>query len=893
MAETKRFLFGRGKPAATATAISLFIVGSSALAIDASPARAHISAQAYDIPAGSVADALNTLADESGAQLLYDAALTRHLMTSGVSGKRTLDGALRELLGGTGLTYKIDPGSRSVSILLAQADIGRRSDASGARALPPIEVGAATRPRAARGTARPQTTPVAMPAAASGDPCRNAGSTCLSGNDLARRQATAADTTDLLKEIPGVSHYTGGGVSNLPVIHGLADDRLNILIDGVNVTSACANHMNPPLSYIDPSRVGKVEVISGVTPVSKGGDSIGGSIIVEPAPPVFAQRPGEYVASGRVGAFYRSNSDSPGVNVTVRGGTDNVAFDYSFAYSKARSYRRGTGGSPWDATLWEYDRARNYLRFLGNGAVLDGSLYEATHHSGRLAFKADNGLLSFDIAGHHIPYQGFPNQPMDMTLNNSIQGGARYQGAFDWGNLDARVYYQRTNHEMDNLLERTRDRKNHMLMKNVGVDFGYRLKAEIPIADQHLLRIGNEYHQFRLEDWYPGLTPWYQLPHDFISVHAGRRERVGTYAELQTKWSKEWSSLLGVRNDVVWMNAGGGVHGYFDSKYDRAFSYPFNLANKARTDINFDAIASVRYAPTSSESFEIGFSRKTRSPNLYERYAWWDHNSMITWFGDGNGYAGNLNLKPEVAYQFGINAEWRDPHGDDWFVRVSPYFTHVDQFIWARHENTTAPGFYGLQFVNADYAQLYGVDLSGRYAFLKGTPVGDFALRGNLSFVRGTFHDDGRGRPCLVADLNGGYLCKAYKWPLLGMQGPTGGSLYHIMPLNGRIALEHALGNFTSALELQLVDMKSYVSVVHGEPKTPGYALLNLRAGYSFENFRIDAGIDNIFDKLYYPPLGGIAVDESFRPFVYPNPVIKRLIPGMGRSAWVGASVEF
>lgn len=867
--------------AIAATALGAFAMtaqtAGSAARASIAPLERDGVAKTYRIPAGTVASALTELADQNDMHVLYPAGATRGMRTAGLVGRYSLSQALDLLLVGTGLTYRLDENGRTMSIVLAQADNGRRSDAGGPHELPPIDVDAERRGTPANGASTP-------------------GATILGEEDLARPKATAVDTTELFKEIPGVSLYTGGGVSNLPVLRGLADDRLNIVVDGANVTSACANHMNPPLSYIDPSRIGRIEVLSGVTPVSKGGDSIGGSIIVEPAPPLFAQRPGEYVASGRVGAFYRSNSDSPGVNVTVRAGTDNVAIDYSFAYSKARSYRRGRGGSPWDPTLWEYDRANNYLRFLGDGAVLDGSFWKATHHAGRLAFKLDNGLLSLDLSGHHIPYQGFPNQPMDMTLNNSIQGGVRYQGAFDWGNLDARAYYQRTNHEMDNLLERTRDPMNHMLMKNVGVDFGYRLKAEIPLNERHLLRIGNEYHQHRLEDWYPGATPWYQLPFDFISVHAGRRERVGTYAELQTSWSNEWSTLLGVRNDVVWTNAGGGVHGYYNNPRDSLYSNAFNAADRARTDVNFDATASVRYTPTNWSTYELGFSRKTRSPNLYERYAWWDHNSMITWFGDGNSYAGNLDLKPEVAYQFGFSAEWRDPDGDDWFVRVSPYFTHIDQFIWGRAETVGFTGFRGLQFVNANYAQLYGVDLSGRYAFLKATPLGDFALRGSLNFVRGTYNDDAHGRPCLVAPIYGGALCNSptsVGWPLAGLVGPTSGSLYHIMPLNGRIALEHAFGNFTSALELQLVDKKSYVSANHGEPQTPGYALLNLRAGYKFENVRIDAGVDNIFDKLYYPPLGGIALDESFRAMVYPNAIVKRLIPGMGRSAFVALTVEF
>ena len=46
--------------------------------------------------------------------------------------------------------------------------------------------------------------------------------------------------------------------------------------------------MNPPLSYIDPSNVAAVKVFAGITPVSLGGDSIGGTIAVASAAPTFA-----------------------------------------------------------------------------------------------------------------------------------------------------------------------------------------------------------------------------------------------------------------------------------------------------------------------------------------------------------------------------------------------------------------------------------------------------------------------------------------------------------------------------------------------------------------------------------------------------------------------------
>ena len=38
--------------------------------------------------------------------------------------------------------------------------------------------------------------------------------------------------------------------------------------------------MNPSLSYVAPEAVGQATVLAGITPVSHGGDSIGGTIAV-------------------------------------------------------------------------------------------------------------------------------------------------------------------------------------------------------------------------------------------------------------------------------------------------------------------------------------------------------------------------------------------------------------------------------------------------------------------------------------------------------------------------------------------------------------------------------------------------------------------------------------
>ncbi len=111
----------------------------------------------------------------------------------------------------------------------------------------------------------------------------------LTNQSLAPMRATTSDTAGLLRNVPGVNLQGAGGVSSLPVINGMAGDRVRTQVDGMDLIASCPNHMNPPLSYIDPSAVESLKVYAGISPVSAGGDSIAGTIIARTKEPKFAK----------------------------------------------------------------------------------------------------------------------------------------------------------------------------------------------------------------------------------------------------------------------------------------------------------------------------------------------------------------------------------------------------------------------------------------------------------------------------------------------------------------------------------------------------------------------------------------------------------------------------
>lgn len=687
----------------------------------------------------------------------------------------------------------------------------------------------------------------------------------------AAQRAATSDTAKLLENQPGVSLAAGGGVSSLPVIHGMADDRIRVKVDGMDLISACGNHMNPPLSYIDPANVSSVKVLAGITPVSMGGDSIAGTILVDSAQPEFAREGQSKLVKGQIGAFYRSNNAAQGLNVSGTVASENVSVRYTGSTVKAGNY---TAGGTFKAAGMSPGTALFPGVFVAGNEVA-ASKYQAENHALNFAFRADNHLIDLKLGVQNIPYQGFPNQRMDMLQNNSQQVNLNYTGQYSWGALQARVYNERTEHYM-NFLPEKQSSAAGMPMNTTGQNSGLVVKGDVVLSERDTLRVGTEYQRYRMNDWWSPVlaTVGMMSPNVFLNINAGQRDRTALFGEWDARWNSQWASQLGLRVESVSMNAGtvqgynnmAGMMGYGNPALATSVPGAFNAANRQRSDSNVDLTALARYTPDEQHSMEFGFAQKTRSPNLYERYTWSTNNtmamSMNNWVGDGNGYVGNLNLKPEVARTLSGAFSWHDVDPQNFELKVAPYYTHVQNYIDAVSCAAVglmcpapAVGFLNLSLANQS-AKLYGADVSTRLLLVgEGSGYGKISLNGVLNYSN-------------------------------GKNLTTGDNLYHIMPLNAKVAVEQRTGNWMNTLEARLVSAKTNVQAVRGELKTGGYGLLNLRSSYQWQDIRLDVGIENLMNKFYVDPLGGAYVGQ--RPVVAGQGV-----PGMGRSINVGLTLKF
>lgn len=697
---------------------------------------------------------------------------------------------------------------------------------------------------------------------------------------LQRLQPSTDDAASLLREIPGVNVNNAGGVSGLPSIRGLADDRLRIKLDGMDLISTCPNHMNPPLSYVDPNNIGVLKVFAGITPVSVGGDSIGGTIVAETSAPEFAGPGQDSLTKGELGASYRSNNDAIAGNAAATYATEQFSINYSGSWSKANNYTAADNFK----TTTETGRVGHTLPLDEVGSTA----YETQNHTLNLALKAGDDLIKLNLGYQDMPEQLYPNQRMDLLDNEQKRVGLAWSRAFDWGSLDANAYYETVDHYMDFGADKRfwygsqsappaaaavgtpcspigfLTCASGMPMYSESDTFGASVKGDVDLTADDLLRVGLEYQRYRLDDyWTPsGGGMW---PGTFLNVNNGKRDRVALFGELESQLDANWLTLVGVRYEHVTTDA-DDVRGYAvvapipgNQAVEAA---AFNARDRRQTDHNVDVTALAKYTHDDNLDVEFGFARKVRSPNLYERYTWstWAMPAaMNNTVGDGNGYVGDIDLKPEKAHTLSATFDW---HAADraWQFSATPYYTRVSDYIDAiKRPGWVANQFNVLQYANQS-ARIYGIDLAGAMP-LGRNALGDWGLKALLSYTDGENRD-------------------------------TGDNLYNIMPLNGRFTLTHKTGGWDNGLEWVLVDAKDDVSEVRNEVRTPGYGLLNLRASHSWKQVRVDFGVENLLDKFYYLPTGGTYTGQGSTMML--NGIPWGIgVPGMGRSFYAGVNVKF
>ena len=617
---------------------------------------------------------------------------------------------------------------------------------------------------------------------------------------------TGIDNSDLLRFFPGGNRNSNGPVTRISQYRGLFGAQNNISIDGMGYTSGGPNWMDSPLSSIPQSLTESVTLYRGLGSVATIEEGLGGAIAINSRQTGFSEND-QWGTLGRLEGGYGSNADSWGGSFYAGVHNRTNWFDVAASIDKGDDYQFDGG----TVAASQYDRKQYRLGYGHRFSRVDISLSAVINRTGE---------------------SGTPALPMDIIYFDSEQYAFGLDTRLEAGNLSFKFNTLSVDHVMNNFkLRPPPTGMNGMKMFRetlaLGDSDGFKLTYDRNVGDTgFLFGADGKWEQHDADITNPANEMFYIT--NFNNVD---RDRFGFFAEA-TKSLGEWDVEAGLRYNRVSMDAGdvGGnlaLMGINRSQQERldALAKAFNESDRDKKDDQWSAMLKASRQTSANTRLNLGLGRKVRSPSYQERYLWLPMEATAG-LADGYTYIGDVNLKPETAFELTAGLDWSASR-----FKLTPeiYYRDVNNYIQgvpstnkvANMFAMMASGRLPLQFANVD-AKIYGVDLGYEFEISE-----EWLLRGNLGYVRGKRKD--------ISD-----------------------NLYRIAPLSSFLELSWQYESYFVALESIAAFRQNKVSAYNNEQTTSGWGIANLRGGISLSRvFDISLGVENIFDKAYQDHLGG------------------------------------
>ncbi|KAF1072027.1 MAG: Fe(3+) dicitrate transport protein FecA [Pseudomonas citronellolis] len=253
--------------------LRLSVLAASLLAALSAHAQGKLD---LDLPGGSLAQALDSLARQAGVQIIFASDLVGERTTSGLKGHYSAEEALHRLVDSRGLAVQVRDGQ---TFLVVPGNVS---------------------PGAAAGAPSASSEPLPMDAMTiSGDVLGNAsdaevrsyaGSRTVIGDEQLHK-ASVRGVDEALQRVPGVKIFDETGTGALPqiAVRGLYESRsgrLQALSDGIPLALAPYGQTGLSLFPVTMATVDRVDVVRGGAAVQYGPNNVGGVVnfISKPIP---------------------------------------------------------------------------------------------------------------------------------------------------------------------------------------------------------------------------------------------------------------------------------------------------------------------------------------------------------------------------------------------------------------------------------------------------------------------------------------------------------------------------------------------------------------------------------------------------------------------------------
>lgn len=268
----------------TAAALVLSLPQAALQPAAAQQKTARVGAMPFDIPAQSLASALNAFGRQSGLQVSLAAATSRGATSKALKGRFTPQEALARLLEGTDTQHSITLDGTAIVTARHLSPLVTGSVEDGATALERITVDGEQ----------------------TGD--GDVAEVNISAKDLERKNP--ATIQDVFRNEPSIKVGSSLPMSQKVYVHGIEETNLAVSIDGSRQNNKVFHHNATTL--IDPSLLKAVSVDEGVAPADAGPGALAGSIEYE------TKDVSDFLDGNGYGGFFNSSYNSNG-NIFTNG----------------------------------------------------------------------------------------------------------------------------------------------------------------------------------------------------------------------------------------------------------------------------------------------------------------------------------------------------------------------------------------------------------------------------------------------------------------------------------------------------------------------------------------------------------------------------------------------
>ncbi len=628
-----------------------------------------------------------------------------------------------------------------------------------------------------------------------------------------RQPVPASDGSDYLKTIPGFSQIRNGGTNGDPVFRGMFGSRLKILTDGAEMQGACPGRMDAPSSYISPESYDLLTLIKGPQTVLWGPGASAGTIRFEREHPKFNEPGVKVNASGLTGSNGRWDG-----NVDASVGNELGYLRLMGNTSRSHDYKDGSGyrvPSRWDK--WNSDLA------LGWTPDKD-TLLELT------AGKGDGEAR---YAGRNMDGSQFKRESLGVRFEKS-----NISEVLD--KVEAQVYYNYTNHIMDNITLRSPNSPmsmgsmgkmgmpsatcKHMCGMHMNMNSGMSMQLDRRIVGGRAMGTWL-WQDFKLESGADTQTNTHRNKSGSVWQKDAQFRNYGLFGEL-TWYATEQSELItGARLDRSLVKKFAG-----NSEKERNDTLPsgFMRLEHTLTDVPL--------------MFYAGIGYTERFPDYWELFS-----PKLGPAGSASAFDG---VKSEKTTQLDIGAQYTGERFNSW---VSAYVGRVNDFILFRYSPT-----------NARLSQADNVNAN--------------VMGGEMGFGY-QLTDHWKTDASL-----------AYSW---GENTTDNKPLPQIPPLEARFGLTYERGDWSSTGLWRLVSSQHRIAIDQGNvvgkdfKDSPGFGVLSANVAYKInKNVKVSTGIDNILNKEYSEHLN-LAGNSTF------GYSANTSVNEPGRTIWAKVNVTF